>query len=136
MRGMVGNFRQSGGFASTALALLLLFRLLIPSGYMIAPDSEGKPGLALCAAPARAAVQAALHRGHDGHPADPAPSRAGEIPCAFAALAAPPLPPGPPVVVPRIPAAALAPVLPANRDLRRVAPASPPPPARGPPLLV
>ena len=135
MRGMVGNSRQSGGFASVALALLLLFRLLIPSGYMIAPDPEGTPGLALCAGPARAAVQAAMHGTHDGHP-DPAPSSPDEIPCAFAALAAPPLPPEPPVVVPHFQSAGLPPDLPSNPDLRQVAPAAPPPPARGPPLLV
>ncbi|HEX8308580.1 MAG TPA: hypothetical protein VF645_09210 [Allosphingosinicella sp.] len=133
---MVGTSRQSGGFASIALALLLLFRLLIPSGYMIAADSGGKPGLALCAAPARAAAQAALHGSHDGHPDDPAPSRAGEIPCAFASLAAPPLPPAPPAVEARIPAVALPPALPAASDLRPVAPAASPPPARGPPRLV
>ncbi|HEX8448821.1 MAG TPA: hypothetical protein VF652_04455 [Allosphingosinicella sp.] len=132
---MVGNSRQSGGFASAALALLLLFRLLIPSGYMIAPDSDGRPGLALCAAPARAAVQAAMHGIHDGH-SDPAPSRSDETPCAFAALAAPPLPPEPPVLEPHFHPAAVAPDLPANPHPRRIAPAAPPPPARGPPLLV
>ena len=135
MRGIVARFRQSGGFASSALALLLLFRLLIPSGYMIAPDSEGRPGFALCAAPARAAVQAAMHGAHDGHP-DPAPAGASEIPCAFAALAAPPLPPQPPLVPPRSQAPADPLELPGASDLRQVAPAAPPPPARGPPLLV
>jgi hypothetical protein len=132
---MVGRFRQSGGFASSALALLLLFRLLIPSGYMIAPDSQGRPGFALCAAPARAAVQAAMHGAHDGHP-DPAPTKSGAIPCAFAALAAPPLPPEPPAVPPRLQATADPPDLPAHPELRQVACAAPPPPARGPPLLV
>ena len=132
---MVGNSRQSGGFASAALALMLLFRLLIPSGYMIAPDPDGKPGLALCAAPARAAVRAAMHGVHDEH-SDPAPSRPDETPCAFAALAAPPLPPEPPVLEPHFRSAAVAPAPAANPDLRQIAPAAPPPPARGPPLLV
>jgi hypothetical protein len=134
MRGMVGKFSQSGGFASAALALLLLFRLLIPSGYMIAPDHEGRPGLALCAAPAQAAAQAALHGGHDGHPADdPAPSKPGEIPCSFAAPAAPPLPPEPPALASQAPYAAIPLYSPAGAGLPRIAPASPPPPARGPP---
>jgi hypothetical protein len=136
MRGMVGRFRQSGGFASAALVLLLMFRLLIPSGYMIAPDSEGKPGLALCAAPARAAVQASLHRGHDGHPADSVPDKTAELPCPFAALSAPPLPPAPPILVPMALAAPPAPDRPAAPGPRAVTPAAPPPPATGPPVLV
>jgi hypothetical protein len=136
MRGIFGSIGRSGGFVPPALALLLLFRLLIPSGYMIAPDREGRPGLVLCAAPAQAAAQSPSHGGHDNHPADPAPSKPGERPCPFAALAAPPLPPAPPGVLPRIPAAAMAPDLPAPAELPRVARAAPPPPATGPPLLV
>ncbi|HET9638622.1 MAG TPA: DUF2946 family protein [Allosphingosinicella sp.] len=136
MRGVVDSIRRRGGFVPPALALLLLFRLLIPSGYMIAPDHQGRPGLTLCAAPAQAAAGPARHGSHDGHPDDPAPSKPGERPCPFAALAAPPLPPAPPAVVPRIAAAAIQPDLPARSDLPRVARAAPPPPARGPPLLV
>jgi hypothetical protein len=132
----MGKSGQKGGLASIALALLLLCRLLIPSGYMIAPDSEGRPGFALCAAPARAAVRAALHGSHADHPADSVPSKADELPCAFAALAAPPLPPAPPVVMPRLQSGTLAPDVPAEPDARPVASAAPPPPATGPPLLV
>jgi hypothetical protein len=132
---MVGKFRQSGGFVPAVLTLLLLFRLLIPSGYMIAPDLDGTPGLALCAAPAQAAAEAALHGGHDGHPAgDSMPSRPGEIPCPFAAIAAPPLPPQPPALSPQVRAAVVQPGLPTDPDLPRVAPASSSPPARGPPI--
>ncbi|HYI41569.1 MAG TPA: DUF2946 family protein [Allosphingosinicella sp.] len=135
MRGVVGSIGHKGGLLSSLLTLLLVFRLLIPAGYMIAPDHEGRPGLALCAVPAPAVAEAALHGGHDDHPVDSAPSGPAERPCAFAALAAPPLPPAPPAVPPHL--AAVAPLdLPAVADFPRVAPASPPPPARGPPLPV
>lgn len=136
MRGMVGKFEHWGRVLPVALALLLLFRLLIPSGYMVAPDREGRPGLALCAAPARAAAEVAIGGDHDRHPADPAPAEAGELPCAFAAPAAPPLPPDPPVVAPRIPAPADSPEAPAGAGLVRVGAAAPPPPSTGPPASV
>jgi hypothetical protein len=130
----IGRWR---GFAQPALALLLLFRILIPSGYMIAPDHDGRPGLTLCAAQAHpAAVETAVHTGHDGHPDQPGPSRPGDRPCPFAALAAPPLPPSPPAVPPRVSAASLPPELPAAAYFPRIAPASPPPPATGPPSSV
>lgn len=136
MRGMAGSIGGGGGLIPPILALLLLFRLLVPSGYMIAPDHEGRPGLALCAAPAQAASEAALHGGHDGQPADPAPAKSAEPPCAFAALGAPPLPPAPPAVAPRVSAAAAPPALPEGPALPRPAPAAPLPPATGPPLSV
>jgi hypothetical protein len=135
MRGLVGNIGRKGGLLPSMLALLLLFRLLIPSGYMIAADHEGRPGLVLCAASGQPAAEAAPPGGHDGHPADPAPSKPGERPCPFAALAAPPFPPEAPAVPPHA-FAALAPELPAGGALPPVASASPPPPARGPPLPV
>jgi hypothetical protein len=136
MRGIAGKFKHGGGSVPAVLALLLLFRLLIPSGYMIAPDHEGKPGLVLCAAPAGAAAEPERDGGHEGHPADPAPSGPAETPCAFAALAAPPIPPEPPALAPQAAAAAAPSDLPASADLPRVARASPPPPARGPPIPV
>ena len=136
MRGMVCSIGRKGGFVPSALALLLLFRLLIPSGYMIAPDHHGRPGLALCSAPARAAAKPAGHRGHDGHPAESAPSKPGERPCPFAALAAPPLPPHPPALESRLPAPDPVPDLPEARAGPRPAPAAPPPPATGPPFSV
>lgn len=137
MRGMVRRFGHGGGFVSAALALLLLLRILIPSGYMIAPDQQGRLGLALCAAPARAAAEAELHGGHDGHPVDDsAPSKPGEIPCPFAAAAAAPLLPDPPAVAPRGPFVAISPDLPEPAGFPRVARAAPRPPARGPPPSV
>lgn len=136
MRGLVDSIGRKGGFLPPVLALLLLFRLLIPSGYMIAPDHEGRPGLALCAAPARAAAEPAAHGDHDGHPSDPAPSKPGERPCPFAAVAAPPLPPAPAALPAGVPAVAALPDLPASSDPPRVARAAPPPPATGPPSSV
>jgi hypothetical protein len=118
------------------LALLLAFRLLIPSGYMIAPDHHGYASLSLCGGPAQAAAQPAHHGGNDGHGADPAPSKPGERSCPYAALTASPLPPAPPALPPRSKPAAAAAYLPADSDLPRVAPAASLPPARGPPLLV
>jgi hypothetical protein len=136
MRGRIGRIGERSGFVAPMLALLLLFRLLIPAGYMIAPDHEGRPGLALCGVPAQAAADPARHGGHDGHDSDSAPSNPGELPCPFAALAAPPLPPSPPALPPLAAVEGVPPLLPDGADSPRVAPASPPPPARGPPLLV
>lgn len=136
MWGVMSRNRQSGGIVPAALALLLLFRLLIPSGYMIAPNAEGRPGLALCAAPAQAAVEAAMKGGHDSHPADPARSEAGQLPCAFASPAAPPLPPDLPAVTPQVPVAAVPPAIAGAAVAVRVVFAAPPPPSTGPPLSV
>jgi hypothetical protein len=139
MRGRAGKFKYSSGLAPALLALVLLFRLLVPSGYMIAADRDGTPQLMLCAAPVQAPAKPAVdgdHEGHSADPAGPAPSNPGEQPCPFAALAAPHLPPEPPAVPERIFAAALRADLPPGPDFPRVAPASPPPPARGPPLPV
>jgi hypothetical protein len=136
MRGKLGRIGQKGGFVAPLLALLLLFRLLIPTGYMIVADHEGKPGLALCGVQAPAAAAPERHGGHDGHDPDRAPPNPGDRPCPYAALAAPPLPPSPPAVRPRAPVADLPPFLAPRSDSPRVAPASPPPPARGPPILV
>ena len=132
MKGAVGQIRRATGLAPPVLALLLIFRLLIPGGYMIAPDEAGRPGLTICAATASAAPGPAQHSGHDKDPAAPAP-KAGELPCPFASLAAPPLTPAPPAV--RAPAPVLAAMvspLP-NAPMRRPAPAASPPPATGPP---
>jgi hypothetical protein len=122
----------------SVLTLLLVFRLLIPTGYMIVPDGDGRPGLTLCAEPAQTAVEQARqdgHGGHDGQPADPAPAGQKERPCAFAAFAAPPLPPSPPALPSRI--AAFTPEDPTTiADPPRILSASPPPPARGPPASV
>ena len=123
----------------TALALILLFRLLIPSGYMIAPDHDGTPSLTLCAVPAPAAARIARHGGHDDHsadPADPSPSKPGERPCPFAAVAAPPIPTEPPALAPQAPAHSVPPALPDRSHRPRVATAAPPPPATGPPPTV
>lgn len=108
------------------LALVLLFRTLVPAGYMIAP-SGGWPVLTLCETPAPAALA-----GHDGHhpPAEP------KQPCAYAALASPVLPPAPPQVLapPSEPGPALA--ARAASDPFLPGPASFPPPSTGPPHLV
>ena len=136
MRGIFGSIGRKGGFLPSALALILLFRLLIPSGYMIAPDHEGRPGLALCAASLQAAAETVRHGGHDNHPVDSVPSRPGERPCPFAAVSTPPLPPAPPALSPRVAAAAVPPDLPPGTDLPHIARAAPPPPATGPPLTV
>ena len=127
---------QRGGFVAPLLVLLLLFRLLIPTGYMIVPDHEGRPGLALCGVTAPASAAPASHGGHDAHDPDRAPPNPGDRPCPYAALAAPPLPPSPPAVRPPAPVAVLSLFLPARSEFPRIAPASPPPPARGPPILV
>ena len=136
MRDVVASIGNRGGILPPLLALLLLFRLLIPSGYMIAPDHHGRPGLTLCAAPAQTAAEPARHGGHAGEPDDPFPSKPGERPCPFAALAPPPLPPEPPVLLAQVPAVAVLPDLPARAHVPQVASAAPPPPATGPPPSV
>ncbi|HEX8482838.1 MAG TPA: hypothetical protein VF650_13130 [Allosphingosinicella sp.] len=135
MRGVAGGSRRTGGVVSPLLALLLLFRLLIPAGYMIAPDDSGRPGLVLCAASSGATAPDAGHSSPDGHPASE-PSKPGEIPCPFAALAAPPLPPAPPALPPPAPVGAAPPLLTPGTNAGMLSLAAPPPPATGPPLPV
>lgn len=134
MWGMRGRFRgavASGRVFAALLALVLLSRLLIPSGYMIGPTDGGGPGLVLCGQAAAAMAAEDSHEGHGmGHEA---PSKPVEPPCPYAALAAPVLPPSPPVAPPPEilnPAREPKP----NATAVRPAPAAPPPPATGPPL--
>ena len=133
---MVGKMRRSGSVAAPLLALVLLFRLLVPAGYMIGPDSGGRPGLVLCAGMAGATAERSTHHGHGGETEAPAPAKPGSVPCAYAALGAPPLPPAPPVLPP--PSRAAEPSLAATPldGVRHSALAAPPPPATGPPLPV
>ena len=108
------------------LSLVLLFRTLIPAGYMIAPSSGGI-ALTLCEA---AAPAASAH--HDGHEAPAQPTQ----PCAYAALAAPALPPEPPpfgTPLPPSDSASVGWIAPASIPL---GPASLPPPSTGPPHRV
>src|SRR4051812_13921934 len=136
MRGIVRSMRRSGNPAWAALALVLLFRLLVPAGYMVGPDSAGRPGLVLCGGAVGATVAGAHRHGHEGRPIAPAPSTPGEHLCPFAALAAPPLPPSPTAIVPPPPAAASPPAASLAEDMLRPALAAPPPPATGPPSPV
>jgi DUF2946 family protein len=109
------------------LALLVLFRLAVPAGWMIAPAGAGGPGLVLCesAAPAPA--------GHHRHEPLPAKHKSGL--CPFASLASPTLPLTPPLVgIPAGPAEP-APAVPPPAGYAP-SPAAPPPPATGPPLPV
>lgn len=137
MWGGIRELGRSGGLVPALLAFVLLFRLLIPAGYMIAPDETGRPGLVLCAGVAGAAAEPERHGdGHDGHPAAPEPSKPGELPCPQAALAAPPLPPAPSALLPPMAAGTEPPGLAPTDGLHRLALAAPPPPATGPPLPV
>ena len=107
------------------LAFVLLFRTLVPAGYMIAP-ADG--GLALTLCEAASAPASAHHQGHEA-PAEPKQS------CAYAALAAPALPPAPPLFeAPAALGAAPAPSL-APASIKP-GPASLPPPSTGPPHRV
>ena len=107
-----------------ALTLVLLFRTLIPAGYMIAPTG-GWPVLTLCESSPPAAAH---HEGHD-QPAKP------KQPCAYAALASPALPPAPPLFA--APSYPSRPAAPQRAAGARTAPepASLPPPSTGPPHL-
>src|SRR5688500_9510329 len=137
MWGRIRQLGRSGGLVPALLAFVLLFRLLIPTGYMIAPDETGRPGLVLCAGTVGGAAEPARHGGgHDGHPAAPEPSKPGEPPCPHAALAAPPLPPAPPALLPPREVATEPSGLAPTDGLRTLALAAPPPPATGPPLPV
>lgn len=131
---MAGKFQRSGGVAASLLAFVLLFRLMVPAGYMIGPDGGGRPGLALCAGMAAATAESESHEGHNGGSEAPAPAERGATPCAYAALGTPPLPPAPPVFP--TPSGTVEPSL-AGVPLdgvRHSALAAPPPPATGPPL--
>ena len=133
MRGIVGRIGGMGAWTPRLLALVLVFRLLVPAGYMIDP---AQAGLVFCSPPATAAAQAGGHGGADGHPGAPAPGKADERPCAYAALAAPPLPTVPPAFLPPTPDEASPPVLPAAQGRSRPGLAAPPPHATGPPMPV
>lgn len=108
------------------LSLVLLFRIMVPAGYMISP-SAGWPMLTLCEAPAPPAP--ADHHGQHA-PAEP------KQPCAYAALASPALPPEPPMVgaPPSPPETALRGRI--AEDAFQPGPASFPPPSTGPPRRV
>lgn len=108
------------------LALVLLFRTLIPAGYMIAPRHGG---LALTLCEGRAAPATT---GHEGHEAPSAPKQ----PCAYAALAAPALPPAPPQIGTPLPPPASASELRTAPAAIRPGPLSLPPPSTGPPHQV
>jgi hypothetical protein len=118
------------------LLAAVMLRLLVPAGFMIAPDAAGAPALVLCdgAAPAPLVAAAPVHAMHGMHHAprhDPAQHR--QAPCPYAALAAPVLPPLSSAFVPPTPAHEALPLPPL---FARAAPgaAAPPPPATGPPL--
>ena len=107
------------------LAFVLLFRTLIPAGYMIAP-TDGGLALTLC----EAAAPPAAH--HDGHESPARPKQ----PCAYAALAAPALPPAPPLIAGPPPPPESAPAAWIVPESIPPGPASLPPPSTGPPHLV
>ncbi|MEA3064426.1 MAG: hypothetical protein QOJ27_865, partial [Sphingomonadales bacterium] len=88
MTGKTGSGRRWGGTSGALLALLLLFRLLVPAGYMIAPDETGRPVLALCGgAGAEPAVGPTRGHRHHGHPGAPVPPKPDGHSCPIAALA-------------------------------------------------
>src|SRR5438067_3505401 len=125
--------RLRPGLLSLLLAALML-RLLVPTGFMIAPDAAGVPALVLCDGVAPASAVGPAHAMHGMHHAprhDPAHHRAA--PCPYGALAAPMLPPLPAAFAVPTPAPAVAP-LPALFASAAPASAAPPPPATGPPL--
>jgi hypothetical protein len=107
------------------LSLVLLFRTLVPAGYMLAPSGGGL-ALTLCET---AAPPASAH--HEGHGAPTSQKQ----PCAYAALAAPALPPAPPLIGTAPPPPEPAPAAGAPASIGPD-PASPPPPSTGPPARV
>ena len=133
MRGIVGGMRHWAWAATPLLAFVLLFRMLIPAGYMIGADVSGRPRLVVCGAIATSAPP--MHD-HHGHPAAPAPAKAHEPPCAYAALGAPPLPPAAPAFLPPPLAAEAPPVSAPIENWAQADPAAAPPPATGPPSQV
>ncbi|MFL6843454.1 MAG: DUF2946 family protein [Allosphingosinicella sp.] len=128
--GRLGISLIGGRKAGALLALLLVFRLLVPAGWMIAPSQAGGPGFVLCDGAVAAAPAMHGHaRDHDG----PAPAKTSDGHCPYAALASPALPPAPPSITVPVLSPDLAQQR-ISRDGRRLGLASPPPPATGPPL--
>lgn len=108
------------------VAATLFLRLLIPAGYMLGAASGG-PALVPC--PQFVAVSAPTsHHGHSH-----APGSHAEAPCPFAALSAPVLPPAYPLAIAEAAPSYDRPVEPLTLARLAPRPASPPPPARGPP---
>lgn len=131
VRGRFGEVGRSGGAFAVLLAFVLLFRLLIPAGYMIGPDNAGRPGLILCGAAAKAMTAPDPHEGHRAE--HEAPAEPAQPPCPYAALAAPVLPPSPPLALAPPPAVPAPPVPAPAGNPAGPAMAAPPPPATGPP---
>jgi hypothetical protein len=127
--GRLGISLIGGRKAGALLALLLVFRLLVPAGWMIAPSQAGGLGFVLCDGAVAAAPAMHGHGDHDG----PAPAKPSDGHCPYAALASPALPPAPPIVAAPVSSPRLAQQTP-SREGRRLGLASPPPPATGPPL--
>jgi hypothetical protein len=120
------------------LSLLLtamMLRMLVPAGYMLAPDGAGAPRLVQCdglGAPPPPSAHA-MHQGDHSRPQH-APAHHAQAPCPYAALSAPVLPPLPPLLLPLpIPPDMAAPAAAAS-SLHRPGAAAPLPPATGPPL--
>jgi hypothetical protein len=128
--GRLGISLVGGRKAGALLALLLVFRLLVPAGWMIAPIQAGGLGFVLCDGVVAAAPAMHGHaRDHDG----PAPAKPSDGHCPYAALASPALPPAPPIVAAPVSSTRFAQQAPLHEG-RRLGLASPPPPATGPPL--
>lgn len=111
------------------VAATLFLRLLIPAGYMLGA-AGGVPALVPC--PQFVAASAPMpHHGHSHTPASHA-----EAPCPFAALSAPVLPPVDPLAFTEAAPSYDPPIEPLTVAFLAPRPASPPPPARGPPAAV
>lgn len=132
------NFRQQGGlgFAIALCALLfaLTFRALLPTGYMLEAQADGVE-LVLCGSNGLQTVIVDA----DGRPVDRPDhpeDRKAEAACVFAGVAAiaPDEPPSPLRSTPQWTARPMTLQTAVQRDMRN--PRGPPPPLRGPPLLM
>jgi hypothetical protein len=89
------RFRRKQFWIAKLLLPAILFRALIPGGFMLAVDSDGTLGLQFCPGtfPAAADTRPAHASHHDGASGDSGTAGHGQLLCPFAATAGPaPLP--------------------------------------------
>lgn len=129
-RSLLRRLRQPGGgrrvWLGAVLALALVFKLLIPQGWMPGPDGA----LMLCPSGGPVVAMAGMHHGGDH-----APAHAPDHPCAFAGagLAATPPTPFAQVMRPAVGIVSVTPVPVAVAIGHGLA--APPPPPTGPPAF-
>lgn len=148
MGGSFVSLKRPASLGCLLLALALLLRIAVPSGYMFAGDGSLAlvpcPSQTMAWMPPNAAsgdphayhhAMAASSRDPDGHGSKAPARKDGAADCPFSVAAAPALPPAPPSILGAPPALHIEPEQLVLFDSTSRLLAAPPPPSRGPPSL-